>query len=239
VLIEVGGNNTLPAFTEALRGANVGQELKFEADYPAEFGERRLAGKTVSYDVTVKGIKRKVMAERDGEFAKQLGNYESWDDFIAKMREHTADRKKDMLETAAKDKMLDELMERYQFPIPESFVQQQIDARLERGLRALAAQGMKPEDMRKLDFGKLRAAQRDQAVSEVKTSLILDRIAAAENLTVSEDEMDREMLMMSIQTREPLDAMREQMTKDGSLVRMREQILREKTGRALYEKLAS
>ena len=55
VLIEIGGKNTLPAFNEALRGAKAGQELKFEVDYPADFGERRLAGQRVSYDVTVKG----------------------------------------------------------------------------------------------------------------------------------------------------------------------------------------
>ncbi len=79
-LLEIGGKNTLQAFTDALRGAKVGQELTFEVDYPAEFGDGRLAGKTVSYDVTVKAIKRKTYPERDEEFAKQLGNYESWQD---------------------------------------------------------------------------------------------------------------------------------------------------------------
>ena len=64
-------------------------------------------------------------------------------------------------------------------------MQQQVDARLDRGLRALAQQGMTAEDMRKLDFGRLRAAQRDQAVNEVKASMILDRIAEAEGVTVS------------------------------------------------------
>ena len=78
--------------------------------------------------------------------------------------------------------MLDELIARFQFPVPESFVQQQVDARLDRGLRALAQQGMTPEDMRKLDFGRLRAAQRDQAVNEVRASMVLDRIADAENV---------------------------------------------------------
>ena len=75
-----------------------GQELKFEVDYPADFGERRLAGQSVSYDVTVKGIKHKSYPERDADFAKQLGNYESWDDFETKLREHAADRKKSALE---------------------------------------------------------------------------------------------------------------------------------------------
>jgi len=239
VLVEVGGKNTLAAFNEALRGSKPGQELKFEVVYPADFGEQRLAGQTVSYDVTVKSIKKKTYPERDAEFAKQLGNYESWDEFETKLREHASNRKKDALETQAKDKMLEELIAKYQFPVPESFVQQQIDARLDRGLRALAQQGMKPEDMRKLDFGRLRAAQRDQAVNEVKASMILDRISEAEGVIVSDDDLDRELLMLSIQSREPLEALRERLTKDGGLDRIREQMRREKTGSVLYEKLSA
>ena len=239
VLVEVGGKNTLAAFNESLRGSKPGQELKFEVVYPADFGEQRLAGQTVSYDVTVKSIKKKTYPERDAEFAKQLGNYESWDEFETKLREHASNRKKDALESQAKDKMLEELIARYQFPVPESFVQQQVDARLDRGLRALAQQGMKPEDMRKLDFGRLRAAQRDQAVNEVKASMILDRISEAEGITVSDEDLDRELLMLSIQSREPLEALRERLTKDGSLDRIREHLLREKTGSVLYEKLSA
>jgi trigger factor len=239
VLIEIGGKNTLTAFNDALRGTKPGQELKFEVDYPADFGERRLAGQSVSYDVTVKGIKHKSYPERDAEFAKQLGNYESWEDFEAKLREHAAERKKNALDNGAKDKLLGELIERFKFPVPESFVQQQIEARLDRGLRALAQQGMSVEDMRKLDFVRLREAQREQAVNEVKASMILDRIAEAEGVAVSEEDVDHELLMLSIQSREPLEALRERLTKDGGLDRIREQMRREKTGSVLYEKLAS
>jgi trigger factor len=239
VLIEIGGKNTLPAFNEALRGAKVGQELKFEVDYPADFGERRLAGQSVGYDVTVKGIKHKSYPERDAEFAKQLGNYESWDEFETKLREHASDRKKNSLDNAAKDQLLGELIQKFQFPVPESFVQQQIEARLDRGLRALAQQGMSVEDMRKLDFARLREAQRDQAVNEVKASMLLDRIAEAEGVTVNEEDVDRELLMLSIQSREPLEALRERLSKEGGLDRIREQMRREKTGSVLYEKLAS
>ena len=239
VLIEVGGKNTLGAFNDALRGAKPGQELEFEVAYPADFGEPRLAGQTVAYDVTVKAIKKKTFPERDAEFAKQLGNYEDWNDFEAKLRERTSDRKKDSLENTAKEKMLEELISRYDFPVPESFVQQQVDARLDRGLRALAQQGMTSDEMRKLDFNRLRAAQRDQAVNEVKASLILDKIAEAEGVTVTDEDLDRELLIMSIQGREPLENLRERMQKDGGIDRMREQMRREKTGSVLYEKLAS
>ena len=239
VLVEIGGKNTLPAFNDALRGAKPGQEMTFEVSYPEDFGERRLAGQTVGYDVTVKAIKHKTFPERDEEFAKQLGNYDSWEDFESKLRERAAARKKDALEGRAKEQMLEQLIARINFPVPESFVQQQIDARLDRGLRALAQQGMKAEDMRKLDFVSLRAAQRDEAMNEVKASLILDRVAAAEGIEVTDDDLNRELLMLSIQQREPLETLRERLSKDGSLGRIREQMLRERAGSALYEKIAS
>lgn len=239
VLVEVGGKNTLPAFNEALRSARIGQELTFEATYPAEFGDARLAGKTVAYDVTVKAIKKKEYPERDEEFAKQLGPYSDWNDFETRLRERLESRKKDSLEAQERDKMLDEIVAKFNFPVPETFVQQQIDARLERGLRALAAQGMSSEAMRQLDFGRLRESNRDQAINEVKASLILDRIAEQENISISDDELERELLMLSIQAREPLEALRKRMVEDGSLERMREQIRREKTGTTLYERLSS
>jgi len=239
VLIEVGGRNTLQAFNEALRGAKVGQELSFEASYPAEFGDARLAGKTVAYDVTVKAIKTKTFPERDEEFAKQLGPYSDWNDFETKLRERAARRKKDALESQARDKMLDDMGQRYSFPVPETFVQQQIDARLERGLRALAQQGMSADAMRQLDFARLREAQREQAINEVKVSMILDKVAELENITVTDEDLERELLMLSLQSREPLEQLHKRLKEEGSLGRIREQMLREKTGSALYDKLAA
>lgn len=239
VLVEVGGKNTLPAFNDALNGAKAGQEMSFEVTYPAEFGEPRLAGQTVAYDVTVKAIKRKTFPERDAEFAKQLGNFESWEEFEKQLRENAANSKKRALESQARDRMLDELVQKFQFPVPESFVQQQIDARLDRGLRALAQQGMTAEEMRKLDFHRLRDAQRDQALNEVKASMLLDKIGEAESITISDEDLDQELFMLSLQAREPLETLRERLAKDGGLERIREQMRREKTASVLYEKLAS
>lgn len=238
VLIEVGGTNTLQAFTEALRGQKVGQEMTFEVTYPEDFGEVQLAGQTVKYNVTVKAIKRKTYPEKDEDFAKQLGEYESWAEFETNLREMASGRKKDALENQARDRMLSEMISKFQFPVPETFVQQQIDARLDRGLRALAQQGMTSDDMRKLDFHRLRSAQRDQAAAEVKASLILDQLAEMEAVEVSEDELERELLMASMQAREPLDTLRARMVEDGTMDRMREQMRREKTGTVVYERLA-
>jgi trigger factor len=217
----------------------VGQELKFEVEYPKEYSEKKLAGQTVGYDVTVKAIKRKTFPVRDAELAKQLGNSASWEEFEKQLRERVNRQKRESLEARARNKMLDEVVSRHSFPVPESLVQQRVDARLERGLRALAQQGMRADDMRKLDFVRLRAAQRDEAEREVRASLVVDRIAEIENVTVSDEELNQEVLVLSMQTREPYETLRERLAKDGGMERLREEMRREKTGRALYEKLAS
>lgn len=237
VILEVNGLNTLPAFTEALRGATVGQELKFEVSYPEDFGEKRLAGKTVAYDVTVKGIKRKSQPELNDDFAKELGDYSSYEDFTTRFRENLQAEKDRRTETETRDRLLTALSERFQFPVPESMVQQQIDTRLDRGLRSLAAQGMREEDMKRLDFPRLRAAQRDSATSEVKSLLILDHIADAEKIGVLDEEVKQELELLSLQLREPLDALTVRLTQDGSIARIREQIRRDKTAKLLYARL--
>jgi trigger factor len=238
-LVEVGGKDTVAAFTSVLRGAKPGQELKAEVIYPADYPDAKLQGKTVSYDVTVKAIKKRTLPELNDEFAKELGNYESLAELQNRIREHMANRKRHSVEGETKDRLFAALNEKYQFPVPESLVQEQIDTRLERGLRALAAQGMSTEQMRKLDFGRLRGAQRDSAVAEVKASILLDRIAQAEGVSISDEELDREVHMAALQSREPVDALRQRLTENGGLARIREQLKREKTASLLYEKLPS
>jgi trigger factor len=237
VLIEVGGKNTIDSFSAALRGAKAGQEIKFEVSYPEEFGERKLAGKAVAYDVEVKSIKKKIQPELNDEFAKELGPYESFADFSDKLREHLGNDKRRRLENETKDRLVDALIHRYSFPIPESLVQSAIDARLDRGLRALAAQGMRTEDMRKLDFDRLRAAQRDAASAEVKGTLLLDRIGDAENVPVPEEEVDRELQAISLESKEPLEALRKRLTDNGGLARIRGQLRRQAVGNVLYQRL--
>ena len=236
VLVEVGGKNTLPAFTEALRGKKTDDAFSVEVDYPKEFGDLRLAGQTVSYDVTVIAMKRKTFPERNEEFAKQLGDFSDWGAFEASLRESVAARKKQGLEQEAKSRLVDALAEKINFPVPETFVQQQIDVRLDRGLRALAQQGMSEEQMRQLDFIRLREAQRDEALKEVRASMLLDAIANKVDVKVNEEDLQRELMLAAMQNRQPYEQLRDRMQQDGSLQRMREQIRREQTATMLYEK---
>ncbi len=237
-LVEVGGKDTVEAFTSALRGAAAGQTLHVSAGYPDEYPERRLAGKTVDYEIEVKAIKRRVLPELNDDFAKELGGeYQNLAELENRVREHMGSRKRRSVEGETKDRLLQALIERFPFPVPESLVQEQVDARLERGLRALAAQGMTTEQMRKLDFGRLRAAQRDSAVAEVKTGLLLARIGHEESVQVTDEEVDREIHIAAIQSREPAETLRARLTEDGGLNRIREQLKREKTAQLLYDRL--
>jgi trigger factor len=236
-LVEIGGKDTVEAFSTVLRGAKPGQELKAEVIYPDDYAEAKLAGKTVAYEVEVKAIKKRIVPELNDDFAKELGTYESLLDLENRVREHMANRKRRSVEGETKDRLMAALTERFPFAVPESLVQEQIDTRLERGLRALAAQGMEPEQMRKLDFTRLRVAQRDGALAEVKTSILLDRIAQEENISVGDEELDRELQLAALQSREPIDVLRSRLTEDGGLARIREQLRHEKTASLLYERL--
>ena len=236
-LVEIGGKETVDAFTTALRGQKPGQELKVEVVYPAEYNEPRLAGKTVAYELEVKAIKKRTMPDLNDELAKEIGGFETWAELETRIRENLAARKSRSVEAETRERLMVALSERFTFPIPESLVQDQIDTRLDRGLRALAAQGMAPEQMRKLDFARLRTAQRDGALAEVKANLLLDRIAKEEDISVSEEELERELQIAALQSREPIDALKSRLTEDGGMARIREQLRREKTASSLYQRL--
>jgi len=236
-VVEIGGKDTVEAFTTALHGSKPGQELKVEVIYPAGYSDTRLAGKTVAYQVEVKAIKKRTLPELNDDFAKELGHYESYADLVSRVREYLANRKRRAVESQTKDRLFAALAEHYTFAVPESLVQEQVDNRLERGLRALAAQGMPADQMRKLDFTRLRAAQRDGALTEAKTNILLDRIAGEENITITDEELDRELQLAAVQSREPLDSLKVRLQKDGGLARLREQLRRDKTASILYDRL--
>ena len=238
VLIEIGGKNTVPEFSEHLRGANAGEEREFEVKYPDDSADNRLAGKTLVYTVKVQAIKQKNLPEINDEFAKELGEFTSVDQVRKQIRDNMEHERKHAAEREAKDKLVTELVKRNDFEVPESLVDRQIDLRLERGLRALAAQGMKMEDMKKMDLPRLRAGQRDQAVQDVKSSLLLERIAELEKIEVGDDELNHEVEALAQQSKQTPEAVRSRLTQDGGLDRIRNRIRSEKTLEFLYHQSA-
>jgi trigger factor len=238
VMVEIGGTNTVKEFSDNLRGAKAGEQKTFEVAYPADFQDQRLAGKTMMYTATVNGIKTKAVPELNDAFAKEVGEFENLDALKLRIRESMEHEKKHEAEHEAKEKIVDELLKLTDFPVPEALVEHQIDVRLERGLRALAAQGMRPEDLKRMDLSRLRDGQREQAVRDVKTLLILDKIADLEKIEVSDEEVDKEIEAIAAQARQPKEDIRARLTQDGAVTRIRERIRNEKALDFLYRRPA-
>ncbi|HEY3128199.1 MAG TPA: trigger factor, partial [Acidobacteriota bacterium] len=234
ILVEIAGKDTMPEFTENLRGASAGDERIFDVHYPEDSTDKRLAGKTLTYTVKVHSIKLKSLPEQNDDFAKTLGEFASLDEVRQRIREGMESERKHAAERESKDKLVAELVKRNDFEVPEALVDRQIDVRLERGLRALAAQGLKPEDMKKMDLNRLRAGQREQALQEVKASLLLDRIAGEEKIEVGDEEINAEIEALANQSKQTPEAIRARLTRDGALDRIRNRIRSEKTLDFLY-----
>jgi trigger factor len=238
VLIEIGSKNTVPEFSQNLTGASAGDERTFDVSYAEDVSDKRLAGKTFVYTVKVNGIKQKSLPELNDDFAKELGEFTNLDQVRKQVRENMEAERRHNAEREAKDKLVAELVKRNDFEVPESLVDRQIDLRLERGLRALAAQGMKMEDLKKMDLPRLRAGQRDQAVHDVKSSLLLERVADLEKIEVSDEELNRELEALAQQSKQTSEAVRARLTQDGGLDRIRMRIRSEKTLDFLYHQSA-
>ena len=238
VLIEIGGKNTMPEFTQHLRGASAGDERTFDVNYPEDTPDKRLAGRKFAYTVKVHSLKQKSMPELNDEFAKELCEFTTLDAVRQQIRENMEAEKRHAAEHAAKDKLVAELVKRNDFEVPESLVDHQIDLRLERGLRALAAQGMKMEDLKKMDMPRLRAGQREQSLQDVKSALLLDRIAELEKIGVSDEELDKEIEGLANQSKQSVEAVRARLTQEGGLDRIRSRIRSEKTLNFLYHQSA-
>ncbi|MGI9104109.1 MAG: trigger factor [Terriglobales bacterium] len=238
VMVELAGANTVREFSDNLRGTNPGDTRSFEVSYPADFSDQRLAGKTFAYTVNVKAIKQKNLPELNDAFAKELGEFETLDVLKQKIREGLEHEKQHEAEREGKEKILDELVKRNDFQVPDALVDRQVDLRLERGLRALASQGMRPEDMKKMDFNRLRAGQREAAAREVKASLLLDKIAEAEKIEVSDQEIDAEVEALATQTKQSADAVRARLTREGALDRIRNRLRNDKALDFLYRRSA-
>jgi len=238
ILVEIGGKSTMAEFTENLRGASAGDERTFDVNYPDDYSDKRLAGQTFTYHVSILSIKQKNLPELNDQFAKELGDFTTVDDVRKRIRGQIESERKHAAEREAKDKLVSELIKRNDVEVPEALVERQIDVRLERGLRALAAQGMKAEDMKKMDLNRLRVGQRDQALHEVKASLLLDKIAEEEKIEVSDADIDREIEALAKQSKQTPEAIRARLTRDGALDRIRNRIRNEKTLDFLYRQSA-
>ena len=234
MMLHLGADDTLPAFTENLRGMSPGEEKDFEVTYPEDYGQPKLAGRTIRFHVVVKGIRKKELPEVNDEFAKDLGDFRTVDELREELRKRMLAQREQEAQRAAKDKLVEKLVDAHEFPIPEAFVDRQVRNRIEQTLHSLAQEGIDASKIQ-LDWQKLKSSQRDKALREVKASLILSRIAERETINATRDEVDKEVERLARQQREPFAAVRLRFEKDGTLGRIASHIQTEKTLNFLFE----
>lgn len=235
VLVEIGGSNTLPEFSQNLRGAKAGEERTFEVTYPAEYPEKSLAGKTLSYTAKVNAIKKKTTPGLTDDFAKELSqDFQTLDDLKQRLRDGILSERRHEVMNDAREKLLNQLSETHEFPVPETLIRRQVDFRLESWLRSLAAQGMRTEDMKRMDFKRLRASQREAATKEVKANLLLEKIAEAENIQATDDEVNHEIRAIAQQSKQTPEAVQQRLAQEGAIDRIRNRIRSDKALRFLF-----
>jgi trigger factor len=225
---QIGGDETIEPFNEHLRGASGGEHREFDVPYPADYPDPKLAGKTYHYAVEILGIQQKQRPELNDEFAQKVSEEKTLDELRAKIRQNLESARDRRQKDQAREKLLSKIVGAHDFPVPEALVEQQMDARLERAVRTLAAQGVDPRAVN-VDWAGLRVRQRDRAVEDVKAELLLDRIANEEKIEVTDEELDKELGEIAERSGESAIAIRARLTKQGALDRMKSKLRSEKT----------
>jgi len=232
--LKIGGETTMAVFSANLRGASPEETREFEVTYPEDYERQNLAGRTVKFRATVKAVRRKELPELNDEFAKDLGDFQTLDELKETLRKNILREREHKAQEEAKHQLLDKLVDAHDFPVPEFYVDRQIEMNVENQVRLLVAQGMDPKGL-KLDWQKVRAAGKERATRDVKASLLLDKIAEREAIAPTQEDVDREVQKISRQQKEAVAITRAKLQKDGAIPKIASNIRTEKTLNFLFE----
>jgi trigger factor len=234
LMVEIGGEDTLPSFTEGLRGLAPGEKKQIEVTYPEDYGEPKLAGRTITYQAEVLGLRSKELPELNDELAKDEGDFRDLAELRERIRSELDASKRQEAQQEAKAKIVEMLVDAHDFPVPEKLVEERIRAAVKRNLRSLAERGVDPAKLR-LDWEKIQEVEEPRTVREIKASLILEKIAAQENIRATQEEVDRQVQLYARQTGQPVAAARAKLAEQGALERIADQIRTDKTLQFLFE----
>jgi len=233
--VEVGSGHFIPTFEEKLIGLKPGEEKEIEVSFPEDYGYQKWAGKTILFHVKIKEIKEKILPVLDDEFAKDLGDYSSLEELKTKLRGEIEKEKELVLERQLKDQVVDQLIEANPFEVPESLVEEQAKALVSDMKLRLAAQGV---DLKNLGVTeeKLQGDYKAMAQKQVKTFLILEKIASQEGIAATDEEADERLKEMAERMHQTFDVVKRYYEKNGLLPEVKAGILRDKTLQFLLEK---
>jgi trigger factor len=228
VSIELGAKSNPPGFDEQLLGLEAGATKSFVIHYPQDYPIGELANTDVSYTVTVKGLKRRVLPELDDEFAKDLGEFDTLDALKTRIREDLEHEAKHEADRALRADLMKQLAPRVPFEVPTSLVEREIDRRIEEFARRLMDQNVDPRQAG-IDWNAFRESQREVARNTVAAALVLDEVTRREQIAVSDDEVEREVATYAERTGRTPAAVRAALEKEGGLSRIAAGLRREKS----------
>jgi trigger factor len=228
VAVTLGAKVNPPGFDEQLLGLEAGATKAFTIQYPADYAITELQNTSVDYTATVKGIKRRVVPELDDEFAKDLGDFPTLDALRARVREDLEHEARHAAERDVRADMMKQLAARVPFEVPASLIEREIDRRLEDFARRLMEQNIDPRQAG-VDWEGFRESQRDVSREAVAGAIALDEIARREQLQVSEEEVEAEIVRYGERTGRAAAAVRAALEKEGGLSRVYAGLRREKS----------
>ena len=233
--VEVGSGRFIPDLEEKLIGLRPEEEREIEVSFPEDYGFKKWAGKTISFHVKIKELKEKILPPLDDEFAKDLGDYSSLEELKVKLKEDIGKEKELTLERQLKDQLVDQLLRANPFEVPESLVEEQSKALVSDTKLRLATQGI---DLKNLSMSeeKLQEDYRALAQRQVQTFLLLEKIAAQEGITVTDEEAEERLRGIAERTQQKFDAVKRYYEKNNLILELRAGILNEKTLNFLLQK---
>lgn len=227
-VIDIPAGNLMPAFSEKLIGASVGEVREFEIDYPADYFNKELSGKKGQFSVTIKDIKTKVLPAIDDDFAKDVAKGGTLLELRQMIRKDIESAKDRANRRVLGQQALDHLVEKHPFEIPSSLQMlelrslfEQFQHHLQQQNQTLESSGMTPE--------KFIQEYSEVATQRVRGYLILDAIAEAESLTVTEEDLENFFKGLSAQLGEPITKVRAYYDENDRKNSLKVKILQEKT----------
>jgi trigger factor len=224
--VVLGGEGVLAEFNESLTGVQPDEVKTFTVKYPDDFGpggraaegeERKgLAGKTIEYTATVTAVRRKEVPALEDEWVKSLGEdeVETVEQLRARVRENLTKNSQHESEHRLRDEVLSRLIERHRFEVPETIVSYQANQILQSMIRDMISRGADPRTQ-DINWEAMRDLVRERAGDDVRGSMLLERVAEAENIEVSQEEIDAEIDSMAEGSRQSVEQVRAALTKQG------------------------
>jgi len=227
ITLQLGAPGNPPGFDANLIGLNESDAKTFTIHFPASYPAEDLANTDQTYAVTVKGIRRRVLPELDDEFAKDVGEFESLAALRDRIRADLQEEAQENSRRHVRGDLFKQLSSRITFELPASLVDREMDRRLEEFARQLMSQNVDPRQAG-IDWAQFREAQREPARDAVASALVLDEIARREQITVSGEDVDKEIERFAARAGRTPAALRAQLEKEGGISRLYAGLRREK-----------